>query len=142
MTTLSDHPLKASPIYRSAPWGLENQAPFLNQVVGLIPKQNPQDLFQELLRIEKEHGRNRPSEIRWGPRSLDLDILSWPGLAGSFDTVVLPHPRLHLRRFVLEPWNDLAPDLIPYGHQTTVQELLNACPDTGEISRTSLSFCA
>ena len=140
MSTLTSHALKASPIYRSDPWGFEDQAPFMNQVVGLIPKCPPGQLFKALLEVEENHGRNRLTEIRWGPRSLDLDILSWPDICGTLGSLTLPHPRAHLRRFVLQPWADLAPELVPCGHEKTVKELLDACPDTGQVSQTSLSF--
>ena len=138
---LTDHTIKASPIYQTEPWGLQEQAPFLNQVVGMIPKQGPEQLFNELLSIERAHGRHRPSEVRWGPRTLDLDILSWPNIVKKVGSLILPHPRLHLRRFVLRPWSDIAANHIPFGLEKTVEELLIQCPDDGQIVRTSLSYC-
>ena len=131
---LADEDLIASPIYETEPWGLADQPPFVNQVVGLTAGLGPHALLARLHGIEREAGRLR-SGPRWGPRSLDLDLLCWPGLVLSEPDLVLPHPRLAERRFVLAPLADVAPDLSVPGLAATVSELLARCPDRCEVRR-------
>ena len=133
---LSEGPMLFSPVYQSAPWGVLDQNAFLNQVVALVPSGSPDTLMEALLNIETNHGRDRKTETRWGPRCLDLDLLAWPTPQPSA-RVSLPHPRLHLRRFVLQPWCDLAPTFVPTGLSESVQVLLKTCEDSGECIRTS-----
>ena len=125
---LSLDPLHFSFIYKTQPWGYVDQPPFFNQVIGLKPRlTDPEEFLQALQKIELEFNRQRL--IRWGPRTLDLDLLAWPTLTWSSSNLILPHPRLHLRRLVLIPWADLAPSLHLNGYGHTVQELLLSCPD-------------
>ena len=129
LQALSTHPLYLSPIYKTQPWGYTDQPPFYNQVIGLKPfLDQPEVLLDALQKIELEFNRQRL--IRWGPRTLDLDLLAWPTLTWSSSNLTLPHPRLHLRRFVLIPWADLAPSFYVHGYQHTVQELMLSCPDS------------
>ncbi|MEE2788598.1 MAG: 2-amino-4-hydroxy-6-hydroxymethyldihydropteridine diphosphokinase [Myxococcota bacterium] len=137
LQSLSAHAIVCSPIYRSAPWGVREQNPFLNQVVAMVPSETPDELMDRLLQIEVDHGRIRAGEMRWGPRHLDLDLLDWPTFQAN-TVVQLPHPRLHLRRFVLQPWFDLAPTHIPMGFGRSIEQLLRACVDTGACERTML----
>ena len=124
-----------SSIYETAPWGLTTQSTFLNQVVGFVPWGSPEETLREVQSIEHAHGRQR--EIKWGPRTLDLDLLCWPdGVVETVD-LVLPRPGLATRRFVLEPLVEVAPNLVPYGHRQTVSELLAACNDSGWVRRCS-----
>ena len=125
---LSMDSLHLSFIYKTKPWGYIEQPPFFNQVIGLKPcSTDPEEFLQALQKIELEFNRQRL--IRWGPRTLDLDLLAWPNLTWSSSNLILPHPRLHLRRFVLVPWADLAPSLHLNGYSQTVQELMLSCPD-------------
>ena len=124
---LSSIELVISPLYRSDPWGIEDQPAFLNQVVGIQPLLDPLQTLGKMLEIERAHGRIRGE--KWGPRTLDLDLLSWPKLTMDTNELVLPHPRLSERGFVLAPWADVAPELIPFGHEESVSELL--CKLTG-----------
>ena len=135
LEALSIIPLMKSPRYWSDPWGEEEQPRFLNQVIGLDVDLGPTDMMAQLHLIEAEHGRDRTQETRWGPRTVDLDLLCWPDQAGTLGKLYLPHPRLHLRRFVLQPWSDVAPHLTPYGLTDTVERLLERCTDTGSIER-------
>lgn len=129
LSALSDTPLAASALYLSEPWGPIAQRPYFNQVVALWPKMGPDETLHALLQIERSLGRDRRREQRFGPRSLDLDLLIWPALRRDDPQLTLPHPRLHLRRFVLQPLHDLAPGLRPPGEDRTVAELLAQCPD-------------
>lgn len=127
--------LICSRLYRSAPWGLRDQPNFINQVVGLIPKITPDELLSFIQRIESEIGRER--KVVWGPRNIDIDILCWPNQIRSDTDLIMPHPRLQERRFVLEPWAELAPNLkVPLLDQTVVQ-LLKSCPDSGWVEALS-----
>ena len=125
----------ASSVYRSEPWGVSEQPPFLNQVLGFIPTLEPNPMMTFLLSIEARCGRDRARETRWGPRTLDLDLLCWPGQRGTLESVILPHPRLEERRFVLQPWAEIAPGLTPYGLEESIRTLLERCADTGHIER-------
>jgi 2-amino-4-hydroxy-6-hydroxymethyldihydropteridine diphosphokinase len=85
------------------------------------------ELLAELLEIERQHGRIRTAQ-RWGPRTLDLDLLLYGDLQYQDDTVTLPHPRLHERSFVLCPLFDIAPDLV-IPARGSIRELLKHCPE-------------
>ncbi|MCA9558375.1 MAG: 2-amino-4-hydroxy-6-hydroxymethyldihydropteridine diphosphokinase [Myxococcales bacterium] len=131
----SDGPLEASPIYASAPWGDGDQPIFFNQVVGLAPTVAPSALLAALQAMEARFGRDRATERRWGPRTLDLDLLCWPGVRSADPTLILPHPRMAQRRFVLAPLFEVAPGLVPFGLDATVAALLADCPDGGWVRR-------
>ena len=106
--------VRRSTIHETAPVGPSGQGPYLNAVVELAVGLSPAELLATLLEIERLRGRDRASEIRFGPRTLDLDILTWgaaePGRA-RIDSpgLVVPHPRMHDRAFVLLPLAELDP---------------------------------
>jgi len=135
LRALAGGTLIESSIYETAPWGLTTQAAFLNQVVGFVPEGSPEDTLREVQAIERAHGRQR--EIKWGPRTLDLDLLCWPDRVVETADLVLPHPGLGKRRFVLEPLAEVAPDLVPAGYSRTVKALLADCTDSGWVRRCS-----
>jgi 2-amino-4-hydroxy-6-hydroxymethyldihydropteridine diphosphokinase len=101
--------IAASPIYRSDPVGLTSQPPFLNAVAALDTELDPDALLDVLFAVEASHGRTR--EVRWGPRTLDLDLVWFEDVVRDDPRLTLPHPRAHEREFVLRPLCDLAPDL-------------------------------
>jgi len=110
-----------SRVFVTAPIGGPAQNRFLNQVVELRTTLSPQELLHRLQEIESKEGRVRT--VRWGPRTLDLDILWYDGFASDSIELTVPHPRMEERRFVLEPLFELAPDLVlPSGR--TVREAL------------------
>ncbi len=121
--------LYASQLYRSEPWGYSEQNEFINQVVGIQPKVSVEQALEKIQSFERNEGRERT--IKWGPRTIDIDILYWPNQIRNESRLTLPHPRLHERRFVLEPWVELAPNLMIPGLDQSLVELLKACPDTG-----------
>ena len=138
LSLLTDEPLYLSPIYKTQPWGYLNQPAFFNQVIGLKPKiQDPEEVLKSLQHIEQKFNRQR--SIRWGPRTLDLDLLAWPKLTWSSASLILPHPRLHLRRFVLVPWAYIAPSFYVEGYCCTVQELNLSCSDQSVLCCLSVS---
>jgi len=90
------------------PDGVDVSAPaYLNLVVEIATALSPEELLEQVNRIELEHGRVR--EVRWGDRTLDIDIVTMGGLRKSTDALILPHPRAAERAFVLVPWLDLDP---------------------------------
>ena len=100
---------RTSHMYESSPVGLSNQPLFLNAALELRTALDPHSLLAELKAIERSLGRG-PSTVRFGPRVIDLDILTYGQQRVSSDTLTLPHPRMHERRFVLQPLADLVCD--------------------------------
>ncbi|MGN2254749.1 2-amino-4-hydroxy-6-hydroxymethyldihydropteridine diphosphokinase [Frateuria sp. GZRe12] len=123
------HLVAQSRFYRTPPWGLREQPPFLNAAAALDTALGPHELLDALLRIERDAGRVRDGE-RWGPRTLDLDLLHMDGLVLNDDRLTLPHPRIAERAFVLLPLAELAPDLELQG-QGRVSDLLANADTTG-----------
>lgn len=103
--------LRVSSLYRTAPWGRTDQPDFTNAVAELETGIGPADLLQELLDCEAALGRTRESG-RWGPRRIDLDLLCFDDRCVVGSDLVLPHPRMHERAFVLAPLLDLEPDFV------------------------------
>ena len=101
--------LATSALYRTAPVGIADQPEFVNAAARIKTTLAPEALLDALLAIEQTFGRVRAE--RNGPRTLDLDILLYDDLTLATPRLTLPHPRLHLRAFVLQPLADLAPDL-------------------------------
>ena len=97
----------ASPVYRTPPWGVADQAWFLNAVLWVETVLSAEQLLDLLQDIERKQGRVRT--VRYGPRTLDLDLLDYDGTVLNSERLILPHPRLHERGFVLVPLCDLAP---------------------------------
>jgi 2-amino-4-hydroxy-6-hydroxymethyldihydropteridine diphosphokinase len=121
----------ASSLYETAAWGMENQAPFLNQVVAIDSTLTPEALLTKCLSIENTLGRERLQ--KWGPRTLDLDILYYDELVLDSPGLRLPHPQLHLRRFTLIPLCELAPHGIHPLLKKTNLQLLEECPDRLQV---------
>jgi 2-amino-4-hydroxy-6-hydroxymethyldihydropteridine diphosphokinase len=117
----------ASPIYRSLPVGVTDQPPFLNAVAALDTELGPDALLDVLLAVEAAHGRVR--DVRWGPRTLDLDLVWFEGVVRDDPRLTLPHPRAHEREFVLRPLCDLAPDVLLHGR--TAREWLDSLEPQG-----------
>ena len=105
----------ASSIYETEPWGPVTQGRYLNQVVGGETALAPRDLLAKLLEIERMLGRDRAHEERYGPRTLDLDILLYGGREVREPDLQIPHPRMLERAFVLVPLVEIAPDLVVGG---------------------------
>ncbi|SHK10068.1 2-amino-4-hydroxy-6-hydroxymethyldihydropteridine diphosphokinase [Rhodothermus profundi] len=145
VAALRQHPavqlVAVSPVYESAAHVLsgQEQPDYLNAVVWLHTTLTPETLLDLCRRLEAAAGRQRT--IRWAPRTLDLDVLAWDDLVRYDERLTLPHPRLAVRRFVLQPWADLAPDFyVPAPFCATVAELLHRCPDRAPLRRTGVSL--
>jgi 2-amino-4-hydroxy-6-hydroxymethyldihydropteridine diphosphokinase len=106
--------LAISPVYQTAPVGGPPQPDYLNAVLVLRTGLRPADLLAALHGIEADFGRVR--EERFGPRTLDIDIISYAGELSDDPALTLPHPRAHVRGFVLAPWHDIEPDAELGGH--------------------------
>jgi 2-amino-4-hydroxy-6-hydroxymethyldihydropteridine diphosphokinase len=124
---------KASSLYETAPWGRTDQPWFLNQALLLETPADAPALLKTLLHIEERMGRKRLE--KYGSRRIDIDILFFNDAIVRLPDLVIPHPEIANRRFVLEPLNEIAPDFChPVLHQT-VRELLLACTDRLEVKR-------
>lgn len=123
----------ASGLYETAAWGLHNQPAFLNQAICLRTTQSAKQLLTACQAAEQQAGRQRV--VRWGARTLDVDILLYGDLILAAPTLQLPHPRLPERRFALVPLVEIAPTLQHPELGYTMQELLVRCPDTLAVTR-------
>jgi len=117
--------------------GQSAQPPFLNAVVALAPAVPARVLLGVLLDVEAGLGRRRDGE-RWAARTIDLDLLLFGDQVIREEGLVVPHPRLAGRRFVLTPLAELAPALVVPGMGRSVAELLAACSDPGPVERTGI----
>jgi len=125
-----------SSIYETDPWGNPEQERFYNAVAEIETELLPEELLAGLKEIEHKMGRT-PSTTPWAPREIDLDILLYDGLVVSNATVIVPHPHLHDRRFVLVPFREIAPDVVHPVNGMTIEELAAACADKGKVVKTS-----
>jgi 2-amino-4-hydroxy-6-hydroxymethyldihydropteridine diphosphokinase len=100
--------LLQSSLYRSPPMCGADQPDYINAVATVLTGLDPQELLEQLQRIEDSHGRVRTAE-RWGPRTLDLDLLAYAGLIVESERLTVPHPGIAERNFVLFPWREIAP---------------------------------
>lgn len=116
LSGLSDcSPLRLSRLYRTPAWGVGDQPDFINAVAGLCTSLRPRELLEALFAIERQHGRDRAKEQRWGPRTLDLDLLLYGDVIIDEPGLQVPHPRLHERGFVLVPLLEIVPDMMVPG---------------------------
>ena len=125
LRSLSNTPLLCSSLRETAPVDCpENSPPFINAVVGFLPRPNesPQTLLQKLHALEREFGR-QPKKIHNEPRLLDLDLIAFGSTILHRPELTIPHPRAHLRQFVIEPWNEIAPDFLIPGQNKSVSEI-------------------
>jgi len=137
LLTLSDQPLLKSSLWETSPVDCPTGSPpFVNAVIALVPRarETPESLLKKLQAIEREFGR-LPKQVQNEPRSLDLDLIAFGRETRNTPELVLPHPRTGLRRFVLQPLSEIAPDLVLPGHSRTVAELLGALETTEILVR-------
>lgn len=125
--------ISTSSIYETAAWGNVNQPAFYNQAVKLVTILSPEALIERLLAIENEMGRVRTE--KYGPRTIDLDILMINDIVIDTPTLTIPHPQLHNRRFALLPLQEIAPALHHPVLNKTIQELLLNCLDTLDVQK-------
>lgn len=116
----------ASPFIETDPVGYLDQDRFLNAAAHVTTSLEPREFLARVLAVELAMGRVRT--VPNGPRTIDLDILIWDGLILDEPGLVVPHPRMHQRRFVLEPLANIAPALVHPVFHRTIQDLLDALP--------------
>jgi 2-amino-4-hydroxy-6-hydroxymethyldihydropteridine diphosphokinase len=107
--------LARSSDYRTPPWGITDQPPFINAVISVATTLEPHALLSRAQACERALGRDRAHERHWGPRRIDLDVLTYDDLAVDDATLRLPHPRMFERAFVLVPLAEIAPDRVIAG---------------------------
>lgn len=131
-------PVAVSPVYETAPWGGVEQDDYLNAIV--VVDDLGTDAHGWLARArELERAAGRIREIRWGPRTLDVDIIDVDGGSNTDPELTLPHPRAHDRAFVLVPWADVDPDAVLPGHGR-VADLVDLVADRSGVRRTGLEL--
>src|SRR5919109_408879 len=118
-----------SQVYETPPWGYENQPKFLNQVVKVTTYLDPEPLLKHLKRLEVALGRK--VSFPNGPRLIDIDLLFYDDLVLNKPSLIIPHPRLHERGFVLLPLMDIAPDLVHPVYKKSIREMAAQCDVRG-----------
>ena len=124
---------KKSSLYQTAAWGNTQQPDFLNQVILIQTTLSPNKLLDTLLTIELKFGRERKEH--WGPRTLDLDLLFFDDFILNKDQLILPHPRIPERKFILIPLQEIAADWLHPVEQKTIQQLVIECKDDSEVKK-------
>lgn len=120
-----------SSIYETAAWGLTDQNDFLNQVICINTEYEASEVLAKVLAVELSMGRVR--EIKWGARLIDIDILYYNDAIITLDNLIVPHPFIQERRFVLAPLAEIAPEFVHPQLKKTNASLLAHCADTSEV---------
>ncbi len=127
LTALAELPdttlVGASAFHETEPVGPTDQPTYLNAAAHVRTALAPRELLNRLLDIECAHQRDRARETRWGPRTLDLDLLLYADRVIDEPGLAVPHPRLHERAFVLDPLAEIAPDVVAPGLERTIASL-------------------
>jgi len=119
--------VKISSVYETEAWGKTDEPNYLNQVVMIKTDLPPETILQKILEVERSLGRERKE--RWGSRTIDIDILFYGDQIIAQENLTVPHPRLHLRRFTLEPLVEIDPDIFHPVLKQKVVELKNKLDD-------------
>jgi 2-amino-4-hydroxy-6-hydroxymethyldihydropteridine diphosphokinase len=137
----------ASPVFETPPWGFEDPTPFYNCAVEMVTDLEPREVLTEVLATEEKLGRVRGEERVAGsgervyhPRTIDIDILFYNHLVLHSEDLIIPHPEIANRRFVLEPLNRICPGYVHPVLQQTVSDLLAHCQDISEATVTPFSL--
>lgn len=130
LNSISLKPVISSSLFESEPWGFNAKEWFLNKAVLIETDYSPEVLLSQILNIEKELGRVR-GVLKEGyeSREIDIDILLYDNLVLDNEILSIPHPRMHLRKFVLEPLMEIAPKIVHPFFGKTIKELYKICPD-------------
>lgn len=126
-----------SSVYETPPWGFNATQNFYNQIIKIETEFSHYELINELQKVEKNLKRVRGEE-RYESRTMDIDILFFNNLIINERYLTIPHPRLHLRKFVLIPLNEIAPELIHPVLNLSINQLLIDCTDKSECKKINL----
>jgi len=124
---LARGPVVRSSIYETAAWGIEDQPSFLNLAIRMNTAHPPEDVLTAVHQIEQSFGRQRI--VKWGQRTLDIDILFYGDKIIHQPRLIIPHPQIQERRFALAPMAEIAPELMHPVLRQTMAELLDHCTD-------------
>jgi 2-amino-4-hydroxy-6-hydroxymethyldihydropteridine diphosphokinase len=122
-----------SSVYETEPWGMRDQDAYLNQAIGMYTTLEPRALMTKMLEIESLLGRQRREKN--GPRNIDIDILLFNDLIAPEGEPIIPHPRLHMRRFVLVPLAEIAGELKHPVYNKSIFKLLDECEDPLDVQK-------
>ncbi len=122
-----------SSIYKTEPWGNKNQDFFLNLVVEVQTALGEEDVLNKTLEIERILGRNRDKDNQFAARTIDIDILFYGNEIINQPGLVIPHPRLHLRNFVLTPLYEIAPEFCHPTLNIKIKDLIKETPDKSDV---------
>lgn len=124
--------INASHIYETEAWGVRDQQPFLNQAVKVATTLSPEDVLRAAQKIEDQNGRTRG--MRWGARTLDIDIAFYDDMIIRSRQLTVPHPRIPQRNFALIPLIEIAGHMLHPELQLTLRELFARSTDQSEVS--------
>ncbi len=127
--------IKESSVYKTEPWGNKEQQFFLNKIIIAETKCSPTDLLKYILIIEKQLRRYREKDNQYAPRTIDIDILFMDDIIINTEQLIIPHPRLHLRNFVLVPLSQIAPNFIHPVLHKKIKSLLENSPDNSFVEK-------
>ena len=133
MLANSGNLVSRSALYQTAAWGLEDQPDFLNMAILLKTELTPLQLLERIQHVEHELGRQRI--LKWGQRTLDIDILFYDDQVIDLSQLKVPHPFLQERRFALAPLNEIAPEYVHPILNKTICKLLDECEDKLEAKK-------
>ena len=128
------HVIKTSRFYQSPSWGYSSKNEFLNLGVLIECNCRAEILLSQLLNIEKNLGRNRSNVSIYQDRNIDIDIILFGQQEIYNENLVVPHPRMHKRKFCLIPLNEIVPNYLVPGMNMTICELLNSCEDKSNVT--------
>ena len=122
-----------SVVYETEPWGFESSDYFWNQVIEIVTGLSAAEVLLQTQHIELQLGRIR-KEVQYNSRIIDIDILFYGDQVINSDDLIVPHPRIQERKFVLVPLHEIAPDLMHPVFHKTIRQLLEECPDPLKVS--------
>lgn len=127
--------IMASSYYKTAPWGFEAEQDFINQALMVNSDLEPETFLEKCLNIEKQMGRIRRTDTQgYQSRVIDIDVIFAEDIQMHSENLILPHPRMHVRKFVLKPLVDIAANFVHPTFGKTLNELLIQCPDSSETT--------